>query len=50
VVGDKVELCLVALPEDCPPGDDRGKLYAATNERTGESWEMLDAVHMCGGA
>ena len=22
-VGDKVELCLVSLPEDCPAGDER---------------------------
>lgn len=49
-VGDPVQLCLTALPEDCPPGDDRGRFYAAHNERTGESWELPDAAHMCGGA
>ena len=38
-VGDPVRLCLVSIPEDCPPGDDRGKVYSATNLRTGESWE-----------
>src|SRR5262249_6344684 len=27
--GDPVLVCLAALPEDCPPGDDRGKVYAA---------------------
>lgn len=48
--GDPVELCLTALPENCPPGDDRGKLYGATNLRNGESWELPDAGHMCGGA
>jgi hypothetical protein len=49
-IGDKVKLCLVSLPEDCPPGDDRGKIYRATNLRTGESWEAADSQHSCGGA
>jgi len=49
-IGDTVQLCLVALPEDCPPGDDRGKIYRATNLRTGESWEASDSQHSCGGA
>ena len=48
-VGDPVRICLVSLPEDCPPGDDRGKVYATTNLRTGASWEMPDSSHMCGG-
>lgn len=48
--GDPVELCLTALPQDCPPGDDRGKLYRATNLKNSESWELPDAAHMCGGA
>jgi hypothetical protein len=38
------------VPEDCPPGDDRGKIYRATNLRTGESWEAPDSQHSCGGA
>ena len=49
-VGDAVQLCLVSVPEDCPPGDDRGKIYRATNLRTGESWEAPDSQHSCGGA
>jgi hypothetical protein len=49
-VGDKVKLCLVSVPQDCPPGDDRGKVYRATNLRTGKSWEAPDSQHMCGGA
>jgi hypothetical protein len=49
-VGDEVKLCLVSVPEDCPPGDDRGKVYSATNLRTGESWEAPDSQHSCGGA
>ena len=49
-IGDPVRLCLVSLPEDCPPGDDRGKVYSVTNLRTGESWEAPDSQHSCGGA
>jgi hypothetical protein len=49
-VGDPVRLCLVSIPEDCPPGDDRGKVYSATNLRTGDSWEAPDSQHSCGGA
>jgi hypothetical protein len=49
-VGDEVKLCLVSVPEDCPPGDDRGKVYSATNLRTGENWEAPDSQHSCGGA
>lgn len=49
-VGDPVKLCLVELPQDCPPGDDRGKIYSAHNGRTGLDWELPDAGHMCGGA
>jgi hypothetical protein len=49
-IGDPVQLCLVSVPEDCPPGDDRGKVYSATNLRTGESWEAPDSQHSCGGA
>jgi hypothetical protein len=48
--GDPVKLCLVALPDDCPAGDDRGKVYKGTNLRTGESWSLPDAEHGCGGA
>ena len=49
-IGDPVRICLVSIPEDCPPGDDRGRVYATTNLRTGDSWEMPDSSHMCGGA
>ena len=48
--GDRIKLCLTALPSDCPPGDDRGKTYRATNLRTNKSWEAPDSEHMCGGA
>jgi uncharacterized protein len=49
-VGDRVRMCLVSIPQGCPPGDDRGRFYKTTNLRTGESWELPDAQHMCGGA
>lgn len=48
--GDTVRLCLVSIPDNCPPGDDRGRVYAATNQRTGESWSAPDSQHACGGA
>jgi uncharacterized protein len=49
-IGDRVLLCLVSIPKDCPPGDDRGRFYSATNLRTKDSWLLPDAQHMCGGA
>ena len=49
-VGDPVEMCLVELPKNCPPGDERGKFYETKNLRTGEIWKLPDAQHMCGGA
>ncbi|MEQ1617010.1 MAG: hypothetical protein ABL883_01540 [Terricaulis sp.] len=49
-VGDEVRVCLVSVPENCPPGDDRGRMYSGTNLRTGESWSAPDSQHMCGGA
>lgn len=49
-VGDSVRLCLVSVPENCPPGDDRGRVYDGTNLRTNETWSAPDSQHMCGGA
>ena len=49
-VGDEVLLCLSSIPRDCPPGDDRGRFYSATDIRTGGSWMLPDSQHMCGGA
>jgi hypothetical protein len=48
--GDQVEVCLVRIPAGCPRGDDRGREYSTTNLRTGQSWILPDASHMCGGA
>jgi len=49
-VGDQVLLCLVSIPQNCPPGDDRGRFYSGTNVRTKGSWILPDSQHMCGGA
>ena len=49
-VGDPVTLCLVSVPRNCPPGDDRGKVYSAANWRTKERWSLPDSQHSCGGA
>ena len=48
--GDRVSMCLVSIPKDCPPGDDSGRTYKTTNKRTGQSWILPDSEHMCGGA
>jgi TonB family protein len=49
-IGDKVKMCLVEIPTDCPAGDDRGRVYNTKNLRTGEAWTLADAQHRCGGA
>ena len=49
-VGDPVTLCLVSIPRNCPPGDERGKVYSAVNGRTQERWSLPDSQHSCGGA
>jgi hypothetical protein len=48
--GDSVRLCLVSIPKHCPPDDARGRIYSATNLRTGATWRAPDAEHSCGGA
>ena len=48
--GDEVSVCLVSIPTDCPPGDNRGRVYEATNLRTRETWKAPDSQHSCGGA
>ena len=49
-IGDQVIFCLVSIPNNCPPGDDRGKIYSATNLRNLRSWIMPATQHSCGGA
>ena len=48
--GDRVRMCLVSIPTNCPPGDDRGRMYRIFNARTHDSAVMSDSQHMCGGA
>ncbi len=48
--GDPALVCLVGLPSNCPPGDDRGKTYAVADLRTLGAWAAPDSEHMCGGA
>lgn len=49
-IGDEVTVCLVSIPANCPPGDNRGKIYSAVNARTGGRWQLPDSEHSCGGA
>jgi hypothetical protein len=48
--GDPVTMCLVSIPQGCPPGDDRGRIYKTTNLRSHGTWTLPDAEHSCGGA
>ncbi len=48
--GDPVRLCLLSIPQNCPPGDARGRIYRATNLRSKGTWKAPDAEHSCGGA
>jgi uncharacterized protein len=48
--GDRIRMCLVSIPKNCPPGDDRGRMYRIFNVRTHDSAVMSDSQHMCGGA
>jgi hypothetical protein len=48
--GDPVTMCLVSIPQGCPPGDKRGITYKTTNLRTHGTWTLPDSEHMCGGA
>jgi uncharacterized protein YecT (DUF1311 family) len=49
-LGDSVRVCLVSKPRNCPPGDDRGQVYAVENLRTHARWKLRDDSHSCGGA
>jgi hypothetical protein len=47
---DKVNMCLVEIPKDCPAGGTRGRVYKTTNLRTKESWSLSNDTRSCGGA
>jgi hypothetical protein len=48
--GDKVKPCLLSIPQNCPPGDNRGRTYSLMNYRTKGYVELPDSEHSCGGA
>jgi hypothetical protein len=48
--GDRVRMCFISAPANCPKGDNRGKVYNSTNMRTHKSWRLPDSEHSCGGA
>lgn len=47
---DKVRMCLRSIPQNCPPGDNRGRIYQISNYRTGKRFTLPDSAHICGGA
>jgi hypothetical protein len=49
-ISDVIKLCLIELPENCPPGDNRGKVYGAMDLKTDFIWFLADSEHACGGA
>ena len=46
--GDSVKICLKSVPTDCAFGDWKGRVYSATNMRTGETWDAPDSRLTCG--
>lgn len=48
--GHKVKVCLESLPQNCPPGDNRGKSHSFYDGITGVRVVGADSWHMCGGA
>lgn len=48
--GQEVVLCLMSIPRDCPPGDERGRLYYTLDLKTQTQWVLPDSQHLCGGA
>jgi uncharacterized protein len=49
-VGEPVEMCLIAIPRDCPRDDDRGRVYYSLDLVAKGSWALPDSEHLCGGA
>lgn len=48
--GHRVKVCLESLPQNCPPGDSRGKGYSFYDYLTGARIVGVDSWHLCGGA
>lgn len=49
-LGHKAKICLDSVPQNCPPGDNRGKIYSVLNYVTGGRFTLPDSQHFCGGA
>ena len=49
-IGDPIRLCFVEIDKNCRRDDPRGRIYSATNLRTGGSWRLGNSMHACGGA
>jgi uncharacterized protein len=49
-VGNRVVVCLMSIPHDCPKGDERGRLYLGLNLDTNTQIALPDSQHLCGGA
>ncbi len=46
-VFDKVNMCLVEVPKECPK-DLRGRVYRTMNLRTKETWSLANDIKSCG--
>ena len=46
-VFDKVNMCLVEVPRECP-NDLRGRVYRTMNLRTRETWSLANDIKSCG--
>jgi hypothetical protein len=46
-VFDKVNMCLVEVPRECP-NDLRGRVYRTTNLRTKDTWSLANDIRSCG--
>ncbi len=47
---DRVRMCFVSTPLNCPKGDDRGEIYNSANPRTHKNWRLPDSERSRGGA
>lgn len=47
--GDRVQICLVARPHNCPSGDNQGAIYHALNLRTRLDWDAPNSERVCAG-
>jgi hypothetical protein len=48
--GSEVEVCLLTIPDYCPEGDPRGRVFALTDNKTGRVIQGRQGWNDCGGA